>query len=232
MAPEQLEGKEADARTDIFALGEVIYEMATGKPAFSGKSRASLIAAILTAEPAPISQLQPLTPPALERVVKKCLAKDPDDRWQSACDIKTNLEWIDEGQDPAASSAPKHDPWRERAAWLLVLALLCGIAFFAAGRYRSVSTGELVRFLVRPPEKAVFSGSPSITVSVPQFALSPDGRAMVFVASSSGADPEIWLRSIDQVTARSLPGTEDARFPFWSPDSRWVGFFAEGKLKK
>jgi len=232
MAPEQLEGKEADPRTDIFALGEVIYEMATGKPAFSGKSRASLIAAILTAEPPPISQLQPLTPPALERVVKKCLAKDPDDRWQSACDIKTNLEWIDEGQDPAASSTLKHNPWRERVTWMLGFVLLCAIAFFAVGHYRAPSASDPVRFSITPPEKAVFSGSPSITVSVPQFALSPDGRAMVFVASSSGADPEIWLRSIDQVTARSLPGTEGARFPFWSPDSRWVGFFAEGKLKK
>jgi serine/threonine protein kinase len=93
MAPEQLEGKEADARTDIFGLGEVIYEMATGKPAFSGKSRATLIAAILTTEPPPISQLQPLTPSALERVVEKCLAKDPDDRWQSASDLASELQW-------------------------------------------------------------------------------------------------------------------------------------------
>ena len=119
MAPEQLEGKEADTRTDIFALGEVIYEMATGKPAFSGKSRASLIAAILTTEPPPISQLQPLTPPALERVVKTCLAKDPDDRWQSARDIATNLEWIAEGESPLPSSKVKYNPWRELAAWLL-----------------------------------------------------------------------------------------------------------------
>jgi serine/threonine protein kinase len=232
MAPEQLEGKEADPRTDIFALGEVIYEMATGKPAFSGKSRASLIAAILTAEPPPISQLQPLTPPALERVVKKCLAKDPDDRWQSARDIKTNLEWIDEGEDPAASSTLKHNPWRERAAWMLGLVLLSTLTFFAAGHYRTPSAGEPARFSVYPPEKAVFSGPPNITVPVPQFALSPDGRAMVFVANSSGADPTIWVRSVDQVTARPLPGTEHAQLPFWSPDSRWIGFFAEGKLKK
>ena len=232
MAPEQLEGKEADARTDIFALGEVIYEMATGKPAFSGKSRASLIAAILTTEPPPIAQLRPMTPPALERVVGRCLSKDPDERWQSARDIKINLEWIAEGADPAASSALKRSPWRERVAWMLGLALLSALAFFAAGHYRAPSASDPVRFSVDPPEKAVFSGPPNITVPVPQFALSPDGRAMVFVANSSGADPVIWLRSVDQVTARPLPGTEHAHLPFWSPDSRWVGFFAEGKLKK
>ena len=232
MAPEQLEGKEADARTDIFALGELIYEMATGRPAFTGKSRASLIAAILTTEPPPIPQLQPMTPPALERVVKKCLAKDPDERWQSARDIETNLNWIAEGQTPATSFPVKHNPWRERAAWMLALALLCGLAFFAAGRYRAPSTSEPVRFSVYPPEKAVFSGPPNLTVPVPQFALSPDGRAMVFVANSSTANPIIWMRSIDQATARPLPGTEHAQNPFWSPDSRWVGFFSDGKLKK
>jgi len=206
--------------------------MATGKAAFSGKSRASLIAAILTAEPPPISQLQPLTPPALERVVKKCLAKDPDDRWQSARDLKTNLEWIDEGEDPAASSTRKHNPWRERAAWMLSLVLLSTLAFFAAGHYRTQSVSEPARFSVYPPEKAVFSGPPNITVSVPQFALSPDGRALAFIAKAPGADPVIWLRSIEQVTAHPLAGTERAQFPFWSPDSRWVAFFADGKLKK
>ena len=231
MAPEQLEGKEADPRTDIFALGEVIYEMATGKPAFSGKSRASLIAAILTAEPPPIRQLQPVTPPALERVVKKCLAKDPDDRWQSARDIKTNLEWIDEGEDPFASSTLKQNRWRERAAWMLGMVLLSTLTFFTVGHYRP-SAGEPARFSVYPPEKTVFSGPPNITVSVPQFALSPDGRAMVFIAKAPGADPMIWLRSIEQVTARPLAGTERAQLPFWSPASSWVAFFADGKLKK
>jgi serine/threonine protein kinase len=231
MSPEQLEGKEADARSDIFALGAVLYEMTTGKRAFTGKTQASIVAAILASEPPPITQFQPLTPPALERVVRKCLAKDPDERWQSVRDLRTNLEWIAEGDSSVASSV-KHTPWRERAAWMLALVLLCTLAYFIAGRYRAPSSSEPVRFSVNPPEKAVFSGPPNLTVPVPQFALSPDGRALVFVANSSGGDPVIWMRSIDQVTARPLPGTEHAQNPFWSPDSRWLGFFAEGKLKK
>jgi len=121
MAPEQLEGKEADPRTDIFALGEVIYEMATGKPAFSGKGRASLIAAILTAEPPPIVQLQPFTPPALERIVRKCLAKDPDERWQSASDLASELNWIIEsgGHAPGTGHLGDGKKTREALAWLV-----------------------------------------------------------------------------------------------------------------
>src|SRR6202049_5199353 len=111
MAPEQLEGKEVDARTDIFAFGAVTYEMATGKKCFEGKSQASLIAAILEREPPAMSSLQPMTPPALDRGVKKCLAKDPDERWQSTSDLKTNLEWIVEGESLVKSSTVKHNPW-------------------------------------------------------------------------------------------------------------------------
>ena len=236
MSPEQLEGKEADARSDIFALGAVLYEMATGKRAFDGKNTTSVMAAILERDPPPISSVQPMFPRALDRVVKTCLQKDPEERWQSVRDLKTNLRWIEkgegEGERAATPSAAVRSRWRERAAWLLGLALLCAIAFVAAGRFRAPVAGETVRFSVSPPETAVFSIPPNLTVPVPQFALSPDGRAMAFVANSSGADPVIWIRSIDQLTARPLPGTEHAQSPFWSPDSRWVGFFAEGKLKK
>ncbi|MGC1437100.1 MAG: protein kinase [Terriglobales bacterium] len=232
MSPEQIEGKEADARSDIFALGAVLYEMATGKRAFEGKSTTSVIAAILERDPAPISSVQPMFPRAMDRVVRTCLQKDPEERWQSVRDLRTNLRWIEEGEAPATSPQVERNLWRERAAWVLACVLLSGLAFFAAVRDHASSASEPERFSVYPPEKSVFSGPPNITVAVPQFALSPDGRGMVFVANSSGADPVIWMRNINQVTARPLPGTEHAQLPFWSPDSRWLGFFAEGKLKK
>src|SRR5271167_1544291 len=132
MAPEQLEGKEADARTDIFAFGELIHEMVTGKPAFSGKSRASLIAAILTTEPPPITQLQPITPVALERVVKKCLAKDPDERWQSAADLASELNWILSSGSQVGIAVPAtiHRKERERAIWIAAVVALALIAAY------------------------------------------------------------------------------------------------------
>jgi serine/threonine protein kinase len=228
MSPEQLEGKEADARTDIFALGLVLYEMATGKKAFAGKSQASLIAAILSSEPASISSVQPTTPPALDRVVKTCLAKDPDDRWQTAHDVMIELKWIGEAasQPVISGVATTQRRSRERLAWILAtlfFSLWLGALLFMIPRFRQTDSRAIMgRFEVSAPEKAKLSYS---------LAISPDGRFLTFVADTENKRL-LWLRRLDSTEAKPLSGTEGALFPFWSPDSRFIGFFAHGKLKK
>ena len=223
MAPEQLEGKEADARTDIFALGELIHEMATAQPAFSGNSRASLIAAILTTTPPPISSLQPLTPLALERVVKKCLAKDPDERWQSASDLATELSWISESGSQAAgveSRAAASSKWL-RAGWivasvLLLLLIAASIAWWPTNR--------------RLPAMYFHAAVP---FPANDLALSPDQRTVAMVAYSAQAnDFTLWTYEIGGRHSASIEGTQGASYPFWSPDGNAIGFFADGKLKK
>jgi len=233
MAPEQLEGKEADTRTDIFAFGALLYEMATGGKAFSGKSQASLISSIMGSEPAPISSISPMTPPALDRVVKTCLAKDPDDRWQTAHDIAVQLRWIQEGGSAVGLPAPVlvRRKSRERIAWLLAaLSTAAVIALAALSFRRQPVETRMTRFTVFPPEKAAFT--PVGESASAQPALSPDGRFLAFVAISPGDRKLLWVRPLDSVEARSLAGSEDASYPFWSPDSRFIGFFAHGKLKR
>jgi Tol biopolymer transport system component/predicted Ser/Thr protein kinase len=226
MAPEQLEGKEADARTDLFALGMVLYEMATGRPAFTGRTKASVIAAILSSEPPPISSLQPLTPPAFDRVVKTCLAKDPDERWQSAHDLASELKWIAEGGSQAGVPAPVAAKRRHRERWAWVAAgLLAGIALMLA-----IAWYQQVR-APAPPVWASLNVSGDLSEEG-SFALSPDGSRMVYLA----ADPEgklvLWVRSLDSPKAQPLEGTQGAEYPFWSPDGRAIGFFANAKLKR
>ncbi len=233
MAPEQLEGKEADTRTDIFAFGAVLYEMATDRKAFSGTSQASLISSIMGSEPAPISSISPMTPPALDRVVKTCLAKDPDDRWQTAHDVGVQIRWIAEGGSAVGLPAaiPAHRTNRERIAWVLAaLSLSALIAFAALSFRRQPVEARVTRFPVLPPEKAAFT-LPGETASA-QPALSPDGRLLAFVAISPGDRKLLWVRPLDSVEAQSLAGSEDASYPFWSPDSRFIGFFGHGKLKR
>ena len=230
MAPEQLEGKEADARTDMFALGEVIYEMATGKPAFSGKSRASLIASILVSEPPPITQLQPLAPPALERIVKKCLAKDPDERWQSASDLASELEWIAEGGSSALMPAPAivHQR-RVRKFWVTGTAAVAVVALLAILYVLyAPHPSSPIRAYIPPPEGTsfVFLGD-----GAGPLVLSPDGKTLAFVAATSSGAPMLYVRPLDSLQARALAGTEHAWAPFWAPDGGMLGFFSDGKLK-
>jgi eukaryotic-like serine/threonine-protein kinase len=233
MAPEQVEGKEADARTDIFAFGVVVYEMATGKKAFEGKSQASLMAKILETDPPPMTSLLPMTPPALDHVVKRCLEKDSDERWQSAKDICEQLRWIsDNGPQSgvtvaavAEQKSKKHLVWAAAA----IAAAIAVIAMAALYLRRTPPPAEkqAIRFSVGPPEKGSFAAGFQRSLCV-----SPDGSKLVFVADVGSSRSQLWIRSLDSPTARALPGTENASSPFWSPDSRFVAFSANGKLKK
>jgi Tol biopolymer transport system component len=228
MAPEQLEGKEVDARTDIFALGAVLYEMATGQRAFAGDTSASMIGAIMHEQPQPASQVQPMTPPALDRVIQTCLAKNPDDRWQTAHDVKLQLQWIAEGGSVVGLPAPvaARRKTRERLAWVVAAAAAAAAALFAVGFVlRAPEQPPQIRFEIQPPAELSFVGSPR---------LSPDGRMVAFFGTDETGITRIWVRPLDSLEARPLQGTEttvDTR-PFWSPDSRHIGFFTGSKLKR
>ena len=210
MAPEQLEGEEAGARTDIFALGTILYEMATGRRAFQGKTRTSLIAAIVDRDPPPISSNQPLTPRAFERVVMTCLAKDPNDRWQSAHDVRLELEWLAEAE--TESIAPRK---RRRLAWTVAAALALLAIASTAMLFRSMIASRNqppIRTSILPPSGATFEffidgGAPVI---------SPDGKKIVFSAALGTATRTLWVRTIDSPIPRPLAGTEGAGHPFWS----------------
>jgi Tol biopolymer transport system component len=236
MAPEQIEGQEADARTDIFAFGVVVYEMVTGRKAFDGKTSASLIGAILKDQPPPLSTVQPVTPAALDRTVRRCLAKEADARWQTARDLLEELKWIAESGSSAGAGvlAPLvvQRGIRERLSWLLtaVSLLVATVLAVVVVNLRSEKQ-EPFRFLITPP------ANPDIELRW-NIAISPDGRRLAFVAPASGgvagtrSTSMLWVQPVNNVVAQPLLGTEGAFEPFWSPDSRFLGFFADGKLKK
>jgi len=240
MAPEQVEGGEADARTDIFAFGSVLYEMVTGKKAFEGKTQTSLVAAIMERDPPPLTTVQPLAPPLVDSIVRKCLAKNPDDRWQTASDLGSALRWAAEGANATTSSAtaaavtPRTSSRRLANGAVAAAGILGAVAIGLAvgGRYMSTvaTPAALVRFDVQPPADVTLT--PSLIASAAQLALSPDGRRLAFVAARRRGASQLWIRPLDGVQAQPLPGTEGASFPFWSPDSRFLAFFAGGKLKK
>ena len=233
MAPEQLEGNEADARCDLWALGCVLYEMATGKRAFDGRSQASLIHSIMGSQPAPVSQLAPMSPPALDRLVEACLAKDPADRLQSAHDLKLQLEWIASGgaQAGAAPAAPPAKKSRS-VAFQIGLAILAALAGGVATKLvtRGASSGgPPVYAAFTPPEGASFSSNVDSPLPL---AISPDGSTVAFCARTGEGPDMLWVRSIAGNDARVLPGTEGAQGPFFSPDGRSLGFFSLGRLRR
>ncbi len=232
MAPEQLEGKPVDARTDVFAFGAMLHEMVTGQRAFAAKSQASLIGGILHSAPLPIRSLVPDAPPALERLIGICLSKDPADRWSTAHDVFLQLKQLsaEVTAGPTGAATPvAASPWRGRLAWgaAVVAALAVGAVgtmLLSNNAASEAPVGGLDLVSIVPPVDTTF-----VRGEAPQ--ISPDGRNVAFTATDLAGVRRLYLRGRDSAAPRFLAGTENAAQPFWSPDSRMLGFFAEGQLK-
>ena len=238
MAPEQVEGKPADARTDLWALGAILYEMLTGQRAFEGGSAASLIANIMSAQPPTLVTLQPVTPPALDRLVRQCLAKSPEDRPDTAHDVANDLRWLREGSGVGATTS-RVQPQRLRGV-RTALAIAAGLCLLMAGAgltwllRPAPSQGPVARLTmdVRPAEE-VHGGEVTWNAGGALTALTwtPDGQALVFVGRRDGVQ-QLYVRRLDGTEAHPLTGTEAAEAPAVSPDGQWVAFWAAGALKK
>jgi eukaryotic-like serine/threonine-protein kinase len=236
MSPEQALGRPLDFRSDQFSLGSILYEMATGKRAFTRDSAPETLTAIIRDEPEPIGRLAPLSPAPLSWVVERCLAKNPDDRYASTRDLARDLATLRDrvGETTSGTSAARIEtPRKARSAWL-PWALAAGIAVLAgalwiSGRRSATAPAppQIVRFSVTMPEGVRFQNGEIEG----QHAISPDGRKLVFVGGALGRK-RLYLRSLDTLETQLLEGTDGAVSPFWSPDSRSVGFFADGRLQR
>jgi serine/threonine protein kinase/WD40 repeat protein len=234
MAPEQIEGQEADARTDIFALGATMYEMLTGRAAFFGGTRAALMSAILKDEPPPITIDDLSTSAAIDRVVHICLAKDPEDRWQTAREVERELRWAKQQTATAVSSgvAGRRSLLRTRARVLigaLSTVVVSALLLFALTLTRTPQSARRIVFTLQPPPNTEF---PTGSGATPWPIVSPDGARLAFGAVDANGVARLWIREFATAEMRVIAGTEQAEQPFWSPDGRAIGFFAGGKLKR
>ncbi|MFH2052025.1 MAG: protein kinase [bacterium] len=231
MSPEQIEGREADARSDIFAFGALLYEMATGKRPFEGTSQASLIASVLKEEPPAVTTIQPMLPPILEQTIRQCLMKEPDQRWQTAGDLKRALLWVSEGGSQIGIPAPvaRGRKRRELALGVCVTVLAAAVAVLGLVTWKHARVQPPVvqsNILLQDGTSLDNLGAGSVVVS-------PDGSALVWTANDSlSTERRLWVRRLDAMANLPLPDTDGASFPFWSADSRYIAFFAGGKLKK
>jgi serine/threonine protein kinase len=230
MSPEQIEGKEADARADIFAFGAVLYEMAMGKRAFEGKSQISVASSILEKAPDPISASKPSTPAAFDYLVAACLAKDREDRFQSAHDVRLQLKGISQSPQTPVAAAPVQSRRRflPRALLAVAVVLLAVAAILFYSLQRATAPTLSVRAYIPPPPGTAFRASGFDAGPV---VVSPDGKTLAFSGVDDQGHTNLWLRPLDAAQATMLPSTEDATSPFWSPDSHYLAFVADRKLK-
>ena len=228
LAPERLDGREADARSDVFAFGAVLYEMATRRKAFDEPTQARLIASIVSTDPPPINAAAGV-PAGLQWVVQNCLAKDPDARWQSMGDVAKVLRMLARAEPlPVAAKRRRH--WLAISAAMLAAAALGASLTWSRSPSPTPASASTV-YSVFPPADGAF-GLTASSVKAAQFALAPDGQAIVFVAMSKRGESQLWIRESGRLEPQPLQGTTGASYPFWSPDSRFIGFFADGLLKK
>ena len=227
MSPEQARGRQADRRSDVWAFGCVLFEMLTGRRAFEGEEVSDTMAAVLRADP-PWTDLPAATPASLRRLLRRCLEKDPKRRLADIRDARLELDEAGTEDTAAETRATSRPAWRERLAWgVAVLAIVSAVVLGALLWQRSAPRREAAsQFLILPPENTTFASDAETS------AVSPDGRAVVFAAAGGGEPARLWVRPLESLAARALPGTEGARMPFWSPDSAAIGFFADGKLKR